>query len=64
MNTRSAAGAEAGAPAVDVQTGGKVLTTWEHFDINVRIEYSAGSPTVSPMEEAEMPPPTGVEPRP
>ena len=61
VNTRSAAGAEAGAPAVGVRTGGKVLLAWEHLDMNVRIEYSAGSPTASPME-AEMSPPTAYAP--
>ncbi len=63
VNTRSAAGAEAGAPDVDVRTGGKVLATWEHFDINVRIEYSAGAPTASPIE-AETSPVAQAEPRP
>jgi hypothetical protein len=63
--SRSAAGAEASAPAIDVQTGGKVLLAWERFDVNVRIEYSAGSPTVSPLEAETAPvadPATGLSP--
>ena len=48
VNTRSAAGAEAGAPAVDVRSGGRVLSAWERLDVNVRIEYSADSPTAPP----------------
>jgi hypothetical protein len=63
VNTRSAAGAEAGAPDVDVRAGGKVLATWEHFDVNVRIEYSAGAPIGQPIG-AEAAPAAGAETQP
>ena len=60
VSTRSAAGAEAGAPAAAIRPGGWILLAWQGFDSNDnRIEYSVGSPLTPPID-AEAAPLDGV----
>jgi hypothetical protein len=65
VNTRSAAGADAESPAVDIRTGGGILLAWQRFDgADDQIDYSVGSATVPDLDTTPTAPAGGVEARP